>query len=216
MTITAFEPLSTLLRDGSRAEHTAAEGSRFMRVVLEGQVSGEAYGDYLLCLHRVYTALESVGRDLSDDPIASAVVDAALLRVPALEADLEHWVGGHWRERIVDSPATSAYVERIEQTRSWGGLYVAHHYTRYLGDLSGGQAIGRILSRAYDLEAPVGVAFYDFAQIPKPKPYKDAYRERLDALDLSEAERTRILDEVKVVFGLNGALFEEFSARLPR
>lgn len=35
--------------------------------------------------------------------------------------------------------------------RGYAALYIAHHYTRYLGDLSGGQAIGRM-------------------------PYKDAYR----------------------------------------
>lgn len=215
MTITAVEPLSTLLRDGSRAEHTAAEGSRFMRVVLDGQISREAYGDYLLRLHGVYSALERVGRELAADAMASAVVDPALARVPALESDLDFWVGAQWRDRRLDSAATAAYVRRVEQAGEWGGLFVAHHYTRYLGDLSGGQAIGRILGRAYDLTDGLGLAFYDFAQIPKPKPYKDAYRARLDALELSGVERERILDEVKVVFGLNGALFDELSAGLP-
>ncbi len=68
----------------------------------------------------------------------------------------------------------------------WGGLYVAHHYTRYLGDLSGGQAIGRILDRDFDLGGR-GISFYSFESVPKPKPYKDAYRARLDALGTTPA-----------------------------
>ncbi|TSD63568.1 heme oxygenase (biliverdin-producing) [Aeromicrobium piscarium] len=216
MTLTATESLSTLLRDGSKAEHTSAEGSSFMSVMLEGRISPEGYTAYLLRLQRVYAALESVARRLADDPIASAVIDPALERSVSLAADLDHWAGAGWREIVVESPATERYVERVEASASWGGLFVAHHYTRYLGDLSGGQAIGRILGRAYELETTAGVEFYAFDEIPKPKPYKDAYRARLDALSLDSAEQQRILDEVKVVFGLNEAIFSELSADLDR
>ena len=216
MTLTATESLSTLLRDGSKAEHTSAEGSSFMSVMLEGRISPEGYTAYLLRLQRVYAALESVAHRLEGDPIASAVIDPALERGAALAADLDHWAGSGWRDIAVESPATERYVERVEASISWGGLFVAHHYTRYLGDLSGGQAIGRILGRAYGLETTTGVEFYAFDAIPKPKPYKDAYRARLDALPLDVAEQQRILDEVKVVFGLNEAIFSELSADLDR
>lgn len=93
-------------------------------------------------------------------------------------------------------------------------LYVAHHYTRYLGDLSGGQAIGRILARTYELEGLDGIGFYDFPEIAKPKVYKDGYRARLDALPLDEAEHQFVLAEVQRVFGFNGALFAELGERL--
>ncbi len=216
MTMTATESLSTLLRDGSKAEHTSAEGSSFMSVMLDGRISPDGYVAYLLRLQRVYAALESVARRLEGDPIAGAVIDPALERSAALAADLDHWAGDGWRELPVDSPATDRYVERIEASATWGGLFVAHHYTRYLGDLSGGQAIGRILGRAYELEGTAGVEFYAFDAIPKPKPYKDAYRARLDALPLDSAEHHRILDEVKAVFGLNEGIFSELSADLDR
>jgi heme oxygenase len=90
---------------------------------------------------------------------------------------------------------------------------VAHHYTRYLGDLSGGQAIGRILDREFELDG-AGIAFYAFEAIPKPKPYKDAYRARLDALGLGPAEVRRVVDEVRVAFTLNQALFTELGERI--
>jgi heme oxygenase len=191
MTITAENQatsLSTLLRTGSQSEHTAAEGSSFMSELLAGRINEAGYAHFLGLLRRVYAALETTATDLSGDPLASAVIDPAIERLAAIDADLDHW------GRVeVDSPATDAYVARIGDSASWGGLFVAHHYTRYLGDLSGGQAIGRIL---------------------KPKLYKDAYRARLDALPLDEQERDRVLAEVKAVFGLNGGLFAEMTTHL--
>jgi heme oxygenase len=206
------EPLATLMRKGSQAEHTAAENSSFMEELLGGRVNARGYAAYLLRLRGVYAALERVGRELSADPMVAAVHDPTLDRLGAIDSDLTHWAPEAGRS--VDSPATAAYVERIDASRSWGGLYVAHHYTRYLGDLSGGQAIGRILDRTFDLSGR-GIAFYDFADIPRPKPYKDAYRARLNALPLAAAEKERIVAEVRVAFGLNQALFEELSADLP-
>lgn len=114
---------------------------------------------------------------------------------------------------LVDDETKLAWPRNFScaATREDPRLFVAHHYTRSLGDLSGGQAIGRILARTYELEQPQGVEFYDFVAIPKPKPYKDAYRARLDALPLDEAGRHVVLAEVKDVFALNGALFAELT-----
>ena len=206
-------PLSALMREGSRIQHTAAESSSFMEELLAGRVNEQGYADYLLRLRKVYVALETVGRDLAaTDAVAEAVHDVALERLAAIDADLSVWAPGV-DGGAVESAAADAYVTRIEATRAWGGLYAAHHYTRYLGDLSGGQAIGRLLDRFFELDGE-GVAFYEFAEIPKPKPYKDGYRARLDALPLDPAEKIRIVEEVQVAFGLNQALFEELSAHL--
>jgi heme oxygenase len=213
MTVTAASQatsLSTLLRTGSQAEHTAAEGSSFMSELLAGRIDEAGYAHFLGLLRRVYEALETTASSLTSDPLASAVIDPAIERLAAIDADLDHW------GRVdADSPATDAYVARIRDSASWGGLFVAHHYTRYLGDLSGGQAIGRILSREFDLDG-AGVAFYSFDAVPKPKLYKDAYRARLDALPLDEQERGRVLDEVKTVFSLNGGVFAEMTTHLPK
>jgi heme oxygenase len=211
MTVTADDqilPLSALLRSGSQAEHTAAESSSFMSELLAGRVNEAGYAHYLGLLRRVYEALEGTARTLADDPLAQAVVDPSIERLAAIDTDLDHW------GRVdVASPAADAYVARIRESAAWGGLFVAHHYTRYLGDLSGGQAIGRILTREFDLDGP-GVAFYEFAAVPKPKLYKDAYRARLDALPMDETDRVRVLTEVRDVFSLNGGLFTELTGHL--
>ncbi|MBM7519156.1 biliverdin-producing heme oxygenase [Nocardioides nitrophenolicus] len=207
--------LSSAMREGSRAEHEAAEGSTFMAELLEGRLTAEAYADLLLRLRRVYAALEEVLAAHRDDAIVAAVHDPALDRLAAIDADLAHWAPGVDPESV-DSPAATAYVERIRAGAAWGGLLVAHHYTRYLGDLSGGQVIGRVLQRTFDLPEDTGVRFYDFPEIPKPKPYKDGYRARLDGLELSPAEVARVVDEVRAVFGLNQALFDELGGQIER
>lgn len=204
-------PLSTAMREGSQAEHTAAEGSTFMSELLAGRVNEAGYTAYLLRLRQVYAAIEATARAAAADPAVAAVLDPGLERLAAIDADLDHWSPGG--PRTVDSPAAAAYAERVSNATSWAPLFVAHHYTRYLGDLSGGQAIGRILDRAFGLEG-AGVAFYAFPAIPKPKPYKDAYRARLDGLDLTADEKQRVVAEVKVAFNLNQALFVELSADL--
>ena len=211
-TPSATASLSVLMRDGSAAEHRDAEGSTFMSTLLDGGVSEAGYAQYLAMLREVYAALESVGAELRDHPVAGRVVDPRLDRLAALESDLALWSDGS--PPVVASPAVDAYVARIEATRDDPVLFVAHHYTRYLGDLSGGQAIGRILSRELHLEPGVGVAFYAFDAIAKPKPYKDAYRATLDDLPVDAVDRERVVDEVRAVFGLNGAIFAELSDRL--
>lgn len=213
MTVTAENQatsLSALLRTGSQSEHTAAEGSSFMSELMAGRINEAGYAHFLGLLRRVYEALESTAVELAADPLASQVIDPAIERLAAIDADLDHWGRTEF-----DSPATDAYVARIRESASWGGLFVAHHYTRYMGDLSGGQAIGRIISREFGLDG-AGVAFYEFSEIPKPKLYKDDYRARLDALPLDEAESARVLEEVKAVFALNGGIFSEMTTHLAK
>ena len=192
-----------------------------MAALLAGRVDEVGYVAYLGRLRTVYATLELVGRVLAADPCVVEVLDPSLERLDALDTDLAFWSPA--KTPGVASPAADKYAERVRAAAAWGGLYVAHHYTRYLGDLSGGQAIGRILRSEFGLEDNgEGVAFYAFPMIPRRKQYKDAYRARLDALSLDGEARARIVDEVKQAFGLNQALLAELDevttsyARTPR
>jgi len=207
--------LSAAMREGSQLEHQEAEDSPFMSELLGGRVNETGYADYLLRLRGVYAAMEETVRAHAGDPLVTAVHDADLERLDAIDADLAHWAPGRQvgPPADVDSPAMDAYRDRLHQAGEWGGLLVAHHYTRYLGDLSGGQAIGRILDRTFGLDG-AGISFYAFPAIPKPKPYKDAYRARLDALGLDKEQVLRVVDEVKVAFRLNQALFSELGQNI--
>ncbi|MFC7495081.1 MULTISPECIES: heme oxygenase (biliverdin-producing) [unclassified Nocardioides] len=204
--------LSTAMREGSAAEHQAAEDSTFMSELLAGRVSEHGYADYLLRLRGVYATMEEQVRTHRDDPAVAAVHDTALERLDAIDADLDHWAPE--RPRTVDSPAADAYRQRLAAAAAeWPALLVAHHYTRYLGDLSGGQAIGRILDRTFELDGS-GIAFYDFPDIAKPKVYKDGYRARLDGLGMDAAQQSLIVAEVKHAFRLNQDLFAELGENL--
>lgn len=206
-------PLSVAMREGSMAEHKDAEGSPFVEGLLAGRVNEAGYVQFLGRLRMIYAAMESVGAQLAadGDPIASAVYDEKLLRLPSIDADLAFWTGGATYE--ISSSAAEEYVARLESSAAWGGLYLAHHYTRYLGDLSGGQVFGTVLKREFDLDGE-GATFYKFLEIPKPKPYKDAYRARMDGLGLSAAEIDRVVGEVKVAFNLNQGLFSDLGGSL--
>ncbi|MGA7051715.1 MAG: biliverdin-producing heme oxygenase, partial [Mycobacterium sp.] len=140
----AVRPLSVAMKEGSTAEHDAAEHSPFVSELLAGGVNAQGYADYLLRLRVVYGALEEAVRARRDDSLVAPIYDPALERLPAIDADLDHWAPGAAHE--VESLAAQNYRDRIAGA-SWGGALVAHHYTRYLGDLSGGQIIGKLLDR---------------------------------------------------------------------
>ena len=203
--------LSTAMRQGSLAEHQQAEESPFMSELMAGRVNEQGYADLLLRLRVVYSTMEPILHERADDPIVAAVNDTALDRLATIDADLEHWCPDG--TRTVDSPAAEAYRARLLEASEWGGYLIAHHYTRYLGDLSGGQAIGRILDRTFGLDG-AGISFYEFPGIEKPKVYKDGYRARLDALPLSAEDQARVIEEVKVAFHLNQAMFVELGKNL--
>src|SRR5699024_7772612 len=90
-------------------------------------------------------------------------------------------------------------------------VMLANHYVRYLGDLSGGQAIARLVERHYEVDAD-GLGFYRFAGIPKRKPYKDRYRAALDSLEIDAGTRSRILAAAVESFELNGRVFADLAA----
>lgn len=209
-TAEAIRPLSVALKEGSASEHDAAEQSPFVTELLAGRVNAAGYAEYLLRLRMIYEALEDTVRAHRADPLAAAIHDPALERLPAIDADLRHWAPGAGHD--IDSPAAQRYRDRIAEA-SWGGAVLAHHYTRYLGDLSGGQAMGRILDREFGLRG-AGLAFYAFPM--RVKPYKDRYRDRLDGLGLAAADVDRVVDEVRIAFGLNQAVFDELATELPR
>ena len=163
------------------AAHRATEQSRFVGDLLAGKLTKEGYAALLAQTYLVYEVLERAGRTHVADPIAAPFIAPELVRLPALAADLEFLLGPNWRDELVALPATAAYVARLEEVAfDWPADFVAHHYLRYMGDLSGGQIIRRMLERAYGYETD-GLRFYIFDQIAKPKLFKDDYRAKLDA-----------------------------------
>ncbi|MCX4582586.1 heme oxygenase (biliverdin-producing) [Streptomyces sp. NBC_01481] len=216
-TTTSGTPFSTVIRVASHEQHTEAETSTFMSDLLGGRLGVEAYARYTEQLWFVYRALEDGAESLRDDPVAGPFIRPELMRTAELERDLAHLRGADWREELAPLPATVAYAEQVSQcARDWPAGYVAHHYTRYLGDLSGGQIIRDKAEKTWGFTRKGdGVRFYVFEQIPNPAAFKRGYRELLDAVNADDLEKQRIVDECKRAFDYNGAVFRELGAEFP-
>ena len=205
-------PFSQALRERTRTVHEESEGARFMQDLVSGKGTREDYIHLLAQHYFIYEALEESAALMAGDPVASLFITPKLTRLPAIEADLEFLIGPDWRERIAPLGSTQRYTARIREVgRSWPGGFVAHHYTRYLGDLSGGQIIRTLLQRQYGFQTN-GVGFYLFTEIAKPKVFKDVYRAQLDAVDWTEEERDRVIAEVSLAFSFNTELFNDLAA----
>ncbi|MEU0128754.1 biliverdin-producing heme oxygenase [Streptomyces sp. NPDC006289] len=210
-------PFSTLIRTASHEQHTEAETSTFMSDMLGGGLGVDAYARYTEQLWFVYRALEDGAQTLREDPVAGPFIQPELMRAAELERDLAHLRGAGWREGLQPLPATAAYAARVaECAREWPAGYIAHHYTRYLGDLSGGQIIRGTAERTWGFERKGdGVRFYVFEQISNPAAFKREYRELLDAVNADDLEKQRIIDECKHAFALNTAVFRELGEVFP-
>jgi heme oxygenase len=205
-------PFSAALRERSSSAHSGSEHAGFMSDLMRGQGTREDYVALVAQHWFIYEALEAAAERMKNDPIAAPFISDKLTRLPALEADLDYLIGPDWRSRIEPLPTTGRYVERIRQVgATWAGGFVAHHYTRYLGDLSGGQFIGKIMARQFGFDTN-GIGFYLFADIADPKAFKEVYREQLDAVPWDERERERVIDEVLVAYQFNTDLFTDLAA----
>ncbi|MGA5702008.1 biliverdin-producing heme oxygenase [Peterkaempfera bronchialis] len=213
----SLSPFSTVIRTASHDQHTEAENSAFMSNLLGGRFGVDAYTRYTEQLWFIYRALEDAARTLVDDPVAGPFIRPELMRVAELERDLQHLLGDGWRDRAEALPATARYAARIaEVAAEWPAGYVAHHYTRYLGDLSGGQVIRGIAEKTWGFERKGdGVRFYVFEAIENPAAFKREYRVLLDGLAVDELEQQRVVEECRNAFALNSAVFADLGGVFP-
>uniref|UniRef100_A0A672TD55 Heme oxygenase 2a n=1 Tax=Sinocyclocheilus grahami TaxID=75366 RepID=A0A672TD55_SINGR len=70
-------------------------------------------------------------------------------------------------------------------------LLVAHAWTRYMGDLSGGQILKK------------GVNFYHFEGTHNPTAFKRLYRSRMNELEVNTETKKKLLDKANLAFKYN-------------
>ncbi|MER6424035.1 biliverdin-producing heme oxygenase [Streptomyces sp. NPDC001137] len=212
-----MDSFSTVIRTASHEQHMEAETSTFMSDLLGGRLGVEAYARYTEQLWFVYEALESEAERLAADPVAGPFIRPELFRLAALERDLAHLRGPGWRTALSALPATKAYAARVRAcAEQWPGGYIAHHYTRYLGDLSGGQIIRDKAEKTWGFARKGdGVRFYVFEGIANPAAFKRGYRVLLDGIRADDLEKQRIVAECKRAFALNTAVFRALGEEFP-
>ena len=207
--MSSINPISNKLREDTRDLHLVAERSPFMQAFFRGQVSREVYCQMLARLQQVYALIEKYQTQNADHPILGKMYFPELFRVEAMQQDLAFFK--HMADNKSEmTEATKNYADRIEWLAThWPVGIIAHQYTRYLGDLSGGQMIKKVVKRAYNLENENGVSFYNFSGVPDIPVFKERYRTAIDSLPMDEDEKQRLVDEANLSFRYNIALFHE-------
>jgi heme oxygenase len=206
----APESFSQRLRQRTWAAHGDAEQSWFMQALIDGRAPRSAYAEMLAQLAAVYEVIESASVSMRDDPIAEPFVFDELTRGDRFTEDIEFLLGDDARVEIGPSPATQQYIARLQEVCfTWPAGFVAHHYTRFMGDLSGGQMIRGALARAYSLEDERGLKSLTFEGIEDRNAFRDEYRARLDSMELSDDEEARMIDEILLAYRLNSAVIAD-------
>jgi len=203
------EGLALQLDDGTRKSHSMAENTAFVTGFFKGLSTKQAYAKLLTSLYFVYVAMEQSFDSTSEETV-KIMDDAVLRRVDATRVDMEFFFGEGWENKVTPSRATVKYVDRIKEVaRENPKLLIAHQYSRYLGDLFGGQMMGGMATKSLNLIDGKGIEFYQFRDIPDTSDFITSWYRKLNQLDLSAEEKQAIVDEANLVFALNIEIFEE-------
>jgi heme oxygenase len=117
------------LREAVRENHQAAEKTRWSQMMISGEMRIEQYGAMLYNLLPIYTELERTG----------LIAKPEVLRAKLVESDLDA-LGGTKHGLTLSTVYYTRYLETLDDAARW-----AHIYVHYLGNMYGGQMIGRRL-----------------------------------------------------------------------
>lgn len=213
------DPLSTVLKQVTWGAHEEVETGPLEQALVDGLLTAEVYADLLAQSLPVYETIERLAPTFAGDPVAGPFVRPEVFRAGNIERDLGHYWGPTWRDRQELLPETRAYVERIGDVAAADPIsWIAHSYTRYLADLSGGLTIDKAITTAYGLDGDDGRRLYTF-DLPSgvsPTKWKNGYRQLLNILDIPNDQKIRLIEEALVAYECNIALNDALVARHPQ
>ena len=194
------------LREHTGGLHRQAERSGLIARLLAGSASIREYTLLLRNLLPVYQAMESQLEYLPARYPYTIIGEPKLFRSSSLIDDLESLCGPNWPVLPV-TPAAREYAKRLEDPGMLNECRIlGHAYTRYLGDLSGGRILQRVLHRRLGL-GPDQTHFYEFKLPGGSGAFKGNFIDALNAIPGSR--RHAIVDEAVTAFELNIRLSEE-------
>ena len=209
------QKFSSVLRAQTRKAHSIAENVDFIKGFIRGTVNKASYCKLLASFYYIYQSMEDALFLHREHPAIATIYFEELIRKSSIEEDLAFFLGPTWSEQILPSAATCSYVKRIEAvSKEEPVLLIAHSSVRYLGDLSGGQILKKIVQRSLKLPGEQGTVFYEFENICDYKAFKIAYKRALDELPIDAHERQGIIAEANRVFHLNINVFKELEGNV--
>jgi heme oxygenase (biliverdin-producing, ferredoxin) len=198
-----LDGLVPALRERTGTLHAQAERSGIVQDILRGRVDRHGYALFLRNLLPAYQQLERGLERHALAPGICMIAQPALYRAGALASDLESLCGSAWSSTLPLLAAGERYARRVAAAaEDDGARLIAHAYVRYLGDLSGGQAMRKLLARPLGLDHH-GLGFYEFPDIGDHETFKAAYRDSIDRAAHEVAAVAAIVDEAAVAFELN-------------
>jgi len=117
------------LREAVKDNHQAAEKTRWSQMMISGDMRIEQYAAMLYNLLPIYTELERTG----------LIAKPEVFRARLVQADLDS-LGGTTHGLTLSTVYYTRYLETLDDSTRW-----AHIYVHYLGNMYGGQMIGRRL-----------------------------------------------------------------------
>nr|YP_010902496.1 heme oxygenase [Hypnea nidifica]WCH54351.1 heme oxygenase [Hypnea nidifica] len=205
--------LAQQLRTGTTKSHSMAENVSFVKSFLGGVVDKKSYRKLVANLYFVYIAIEEEMEKNKEHYAVSSIYFPQLYRQSSLCKDLCYYYGSDWKNMIQPSQATKNYVNRIHEIgKVQPELLIAHAYTRYMGDLSGGQVLKKIAKSAMGLSNCDGTEFYDFHDIEDESLFKKQYRDALDNVPVNSKQVAQIITEANIAFNLNMEVFQELNS----
>lgn len=206
--------LSKQIKEGTKKSHTMAENTGFITCFLKGVVEKKSYVKLMSDLYHVYSTMEEEFERHKDHEILSKIYYPELFRKQSIEKDLEYYLGSDWRDKVTQTPSCKEYVSKIKEVSNvFPELLISHHYTRYIGDLSGGQILKGIAKTALQVD-DAGMNFYIFTDIPDEKKFKEQYRNTLDSLPFEQETIDSIIVEANNAFKYNMKVFKEIEGNL--
>ncbi|XP_068192923.1 heme oxygenase 1a [Antennarius striatus] len=208
--------LSEQIKAATKDIHVRAENTQLMLSYQKGQITLPQYKVLLCSLYKIYKVLEEeLDRNYSHPAVAPIYFPQELGRLESLQRDMEHFFGSNWHERMIVPAATYRYEDRLRKIgKETPELLVSHAYTRYLGDLSGGQVLGKITQKSLGLSSKEGLLFFTFPGVTSPNRFKQLYRSRMDAIELTEEQRAAVLEEAIRAFEFNIQVFDDLQKML--
>jgi heme oxygenase len=172
-------PLSDMLREGTRRLHAVAERSGIIADILQRKCNRVGYALLLRNLLPAYERLEAELFDRRAHPILGVFAHRSLRRSDRLRTDLRNIEGEDWERSLPLLKSGVAYAAGIAQAAAGDGLrLVSHAYVRYLGDLSGGQVLKKLLGKSLSLPA-AALTVYEFPDM-QTQSLKAKLRDALD------------------------------------
>lgn len=195
--------LSSALRQGTLALHRQAERSGLVADLLRGRATRQGYALFLRNLAPAYQQLEIGLEQHRSTPGVRELARREVYRSDALETDLAWLFGADWRRAAPLLAEGWHYADRIAAAaKEAPERLIGHAYVRYLGDLSGGQILKRILATSPGIPSR-GLTFYDFPDIEDLVGYKRAYQDALDVSGRAIPDRRGVIAAAVEAFSIN-------------